>query len=112
MPSECYLIARPYERPECVSVYLSASAIRFDFARAACVVLNELRPGTVLDASLLTGVTTSNAGQAAKRPLASGLKLDKTQASLLAAGVVWKPRTVQEALKDWVTNPRGKPLGE
>lgn len=89
-----------------------ASAIRFDFARAACVVLNELRPGTVLDASLLTGVTTSNAGQAAKRPLASGLKLDKTQASLLAAGVVWKPRTVQEALKDWVTNPRGKPLGE
>jgi len=85
---------------------------RYDFARAACVVLNELRPGTVLDASLLTGVTTSNAGQAAKRPLASGLKLDKTQASLLAAGVVWKPRTVQEALKDWVTNPRGKPLGE
>jgi len=87
---------------------------RYDFARAACVVLNELRPAVPLDAGLLTSVTTSNAGQAAKRPLDSGLKLDKLNATLADAGVahLWKPRSVQEALKDWLANPRGKPLGQ
>ena len=39
-------------------------------------------------------------------------KLDKLYATLEAAGTPWKPRTVQEALKDWVTSPRGKPLGQ
>jgi len=35
--------------------------------------------GAKLDAGLLSGVDTSNAGQAAMRPLASGLTLDKMQ---------------------------------
>jgi len=84
---------------------------RYDFAKYIVDMLNELRPGTPLDASLLKPVTTSNAGQTAKRPLDSGLKLDKLQATLAAAGISWKPRTVQEALKDWVSDPRGKALG-
>ena len=105
---------------------------RLAFAEQAVAALNELRGGAAsgggkrqkasngaaagggggggatLDAKLLNGVTTSNAGQAAKRPLASGLTLDKAY-SLIPG---WKPRSVKEALADWVANPRGKPLGE
>jgi len=82
---------------------------RYDFAIAAVAALNKLRPGVApMDASLLTSVTTSNAGQAAKRPLASGLKLDRVQ-SLIPS---WKPLTVHEALVNWLTSSRGKPLGE
>ena len=82
---------------------------RYDFARAAVDALNRLRAGQVapMDATLLTGVATSNAGQAAKRPLASGLLLDKVKSVIPG----WQPRTVAEALADWVSNPRGKPLG-
>jgi dTDP-4-dehydrorhamnose reductase len=61
-----------------------------------------------LDGSLLSRVATSNAGQAALRPLASGLTLHKTMAAIPK----WKPRTVEEAIADWIANPRGKPLGE
>jgi len=61
-----------------------------------------------LDKGLLAGVTTSNAGQTALRPLDSGLKLDKVQAAIPG----WKPRTVVEALEHWAANPRGKPLGQ
>ena len=61
-----------------------------------------------LDAKLLNGVTTSNAGQAAKRPLNSGLKLDKAY-SLLKG---WKPRTVEQAVQHWLANQRGKALGD
>ena len=55
-------------------------------------------------------MTTSNAGQTALRPLASGLKMDKATAAL--AG--WKPKTVKEAIQDWCSNPMegAKPLGE
>jgi len=83
---------------------------RLSFAEEACSALNSSRGGSAprLDASLLKGVETTNAGQAAKRPLASGLTLDK------AYGLIpgWKPRTVKEALAHWMANPRGKPLGE
>ena len=61
-----------------------------------------------LDAKLLNGVTTSNAGQAAKRPLNSGLTLEKCQ-SLIPG---WKPRSVKDAIAHWLANPRGKPLGQ
>lgn len=84
---------------------------RLAFAEVACSALNDLRKGEVaafLDTALLSGVTTSNAGQAAKRPLTSGLTLDKTYAAIPG----WKPRTVKEALADWMKNPRGKPLGQ
>lgn len=72
-------------------------------------VVQALSPALAgLNGSLLTGVATSNAGQAALRPLASGLTLDKT----LAAIPGWKPRSVEEAIQHWMDNPRGKPLGE
>lgn len=93
-----------------VNVGGSESLGRLAFAEAACAALNDLRKGevtAVLDPKLLTGVTTSNAGQAAKRPLTSGLTLDKAY-SLIPG---WKPRTVKEALAHWMANPRGKPLG-
>lgn len=61
-----------------------------------------------LDAKLLTSVRTENANQPARRPLASGLKLEKAYA--LIPG--WRPRSVKDALTDWLANPRGKPLGE
>ena len=32
--------------------------------------------------------------------------------TLKAAGLDWKPRSVQEALTDWINNPRGKALGQ
>ena len=75
-----------------------------------CMVVGELSGLNwhSLDASHLKGVTTSNSGQAAKRPLASGLRLDKTLALLPS----WRPRSVGAALKNWKENPRGKPLGE
>jgi len=80
---------------------------RADFGTAVVAALNELQPSAAkLDPSLIKGVTTSNAGQTAMRPLASGLKLDKVSAVLGS----WKPRSVAEAIKDWVDNPRGKPL--
>ena len=52
---------------------------RLAFAQIAVEALNEARGASAgrLDAALLKGVTTSNAGQAAKRPLGSGLTLDK-----------------------------------
>lgn len=84
---------------------------RLAFAQLAVAALNEAAAGNggaPLDPGLLCGVTTSNAGQAAKRPLASGLTLDKLGALLPG----WRPRTVKEALKHWVAAPRGKPLGE
>ena len=87
------------------------SLSRLAFAEAACAALNDLRKGEVtpvLDPKLLTGVTTSHVGQAAKRPLVSGLTLDKAYA--LIPG--WKPRTVKEALAHWMAHSRGKPLGE
>ena len=81
---------------------------RLAFGEMAVAALNSLVGTMKLDAKLLNGVTTSNAGQAAKRPLSSGLTLDKTYAAIPG----WKPRTVPEALKDWISNPRGKPLGQ
>jgi len=79
---------------------------RLDFGKKVIDALNPILGG--FDASLLHGVETSNAGQAALRPLASGLTLDKTQAAIPG----WKPRTVEEAVKHWMANPRGKPLCE
>ena len=70
--------------------------------------LNGSKCGLTLDKGLLKPVATSNAGQAAMRPLWSGLTLDKVQAVL----PTWKPRTVEEAIADWVANPRGKALGQ
>ena len=61
-----------------------------------------------LDKALIKPVTTTNAGQAALRPLDSGLKLDKLSAALPG----WKPRTVKEAINDWLDNPMGLPLGQ
>ena len=63
-----------------------------------------------LDKALVKPVTTSNAGQAALRPLASGLTLTKLQAAIPG----WKPRSVGDAIADWVANPMegAKPLGE
>jgi len=61
-----------------------------------------------LDKRGIKPVTTSNAGQAALRPLDSGLTLDKTLATIPG----WKPRSVADALADWAANPRGKPLGQ
>jgi dTDP-4-dehydrorhamnose reductase len=83
---------------------------RYDFALEVVKVLNEVMPADAskLDAALLKSVTTSNAGQAALRPLASGLKLDKLKTALPN----WKPRTVREALTDWLQCPSGKPLGQ
>ena len=81
---------------------------RLAFAQLAVEALNEVRPGPKLNASLLNGVTTSNAGQTAKRPLGSGLTLDKAY-SLIPG---WRPRTTKEALQHWMNNPRGKELGK
>ena len=83
---------------------------RLAFAQIAVEALNESRPygSPYLNAALLNGVITSNAGQTAKRPLGSGLTLDKAYA--LTPG--WRPRTVKEGLKHWMANPRGKPLGQ
>ena len=85
---------------------------RADFAYALVDALAELGGGAALklDKALIKPVTTSNAGQTALRPLASGLKMDKTSAAL--AG--WKPRTVKEAIEDWIANDMdgAKPLGE
>ena len=64
--------------------------------------------GLPINAALLNGVTTSNAGQAAKRPLDSGLTLDKTFATIPG----WRPLSVKESIKHWVATPRGKALGE
>ena len=63
-----------------------------------------------LDKALVKPVTTSNAGQAALRPLASGLTLTKLQAAIPG----WKPRSVRDAIADWVAKPMegAKPLGE
>jgi len=83
---------------------------RTDFGHAVIDALNA-RPGATaksLDKSLIIPVTTSNAGQAALRPLDSGLKLDKLNAALPG----WKPRTVKEAINDWLERPMGKPLGQ
>mmetsp|Transcript_53545 Transcript_53545/g.88906 ORF Transcript_53545/g.88906 Transcript_53545/m.88906 type:complete len:497 (+) Transcript_53545:23-1513(+) len=82
---------------------------RLAFAKVIVEAINKLEPaGAKLDAALLNGVTTSNAGQAALRPLASGLKLDKLKAVLPE----WKPSTIHEALENWLKQPIGKPLGE
>ncbi len=82
---------------------------RYDFALEVCGALNQARSvGARLDVALLNSVTTSNAGQAAKRPLSSGLDLSKL--STLLPG--WKPRTVKQAIAHWVGAPRGKALGE
>ena len=80
---------------------------RADFAYA---VVDALAERTGLDKAHIKPVTTSNAGQTALRPLASGLKMDKTTAAL--AG--WKPRTVKAAIEDWMANDMegAKPLGE
>ena len=63
-----------------------------------------------LDKALVKPVTTSNAGQAALRPLASGLTLTKLQAAIPG----WKPRSVRDAIADWVASPMegAKALGE
>jgi len=82
---------------------------RYDFGTALVASLNQLRPaGPKLDAGLLKSVSTSNAGQAAMRPLASGLKLDKLKKVLPE----WRPRSVHAALEHWMANPMGKTLGE
>lgn len=83
---------------------------RLAFANAVVDSLNTLDPflGFKFDAGLLKGVATSNAGQTAMRPLASGLKLDKIKAVLPE----WKPSTIHEALADWMQRPTGKPLGQ
>ena len=83
---------------------------RTDFGHAVIDALNA-RPGATakpLDKALIKPVTTTNAGQAALRPLDSGLKLDKLSAALPG----WKPRTVKQAMNDWLDNPMGKPLGQ
>jgi dTDP-4-dehydrorhamnose reductase len=83
---------------------------RTDFGHAVVDALNA-RPGATakpLDKALIKPVTTTNAGQAALRPLDSGLKLDKLSAALPG----WKPRTVKEAINDWLDNPMGLPLGQ
>jgi hypothetical protein len=148
---------------------------RLAFAQIAVAALNDARglSSPHLDGALLNGVTTSNAGQAAKRPLASGLTLDKLCATLaplphslatrgcaarararlhaslhaplgphsrharrepvrMAAAVSscasvpeagarwrratlipgWRPRSVKEAIADWIASPTGKPLGQ
>ena len=83
---------------------------RHDFACEAVRTLNRLRGGVraPMDAALLKPMTTDNVGQAARRPLTCGLKHDAL-ASYLPG---WKPRSVQEAIEDWIAAPRGKPLGE
>lgn len=83
---------------------------RLAFAQLAVEALNEYRGATAppLMPALLNGVTTSNAGQAARRPLASGLTLDKTFSVIPG----WRPLSVKESIKHWIATPRGKPLGE
>uniref|UniRef100_A0A7S0LAY0 RmlD-like substrate binding domain-containing protein n=1 Tax=Coccolithus braarudii TaxID=221442 RepID=A0A7S0LAY0_9EUKA len=82
---------------------------RYDFGLELAKAFNELIPDAPkLDTSLIASIATSNSGQAALRPLASGLKSEKLRAALPG----WKPRTVREALTDWVTNPTGKALGD
>ena len=84
---------------------------RSDFAAAIVKALNGMRKATSLpqlDGALVRPTPTSNAGQTAKRPLASGLKLDK----LARALPDWRPRPVAECLAHWVAHPRGKPLGD
>ncbi len=81
---------------------------RAAFAEKALAALSGASGLGALDPKLVVLVATSNAGQVALRPLASGLKLEK----LLVALPGWKPRTVDEALKHWVENPFGKPLGQ
>ena len=56
------------------------------------------------------GLSAAAAGQAALRPLASGLTLTKLQAAIPG----WKPRSVGDAIADWVASPMegAKPLGE
>merc|ERR1719352_1363802 len=80
---------------------------RTDFGYQAIEALNARKAtATPLDKAKISPVTTSNAGQAALRPLASGLKLDKLSAALPG----WKPRTVKEAINDWLDRPMGKLL--
>jgi len=83
---------------------------RLDFAKEVVEALNALSidKTKLLSADLLSAVTTSNSGQAALRPLASGLKLDRLQAEIPD----WKPRSVKEAMADWMGNPTGKMIGE
>eukprot|EP00908_Phaeocystis_cordata_P025673 Transcript_814.p1 GENE.Transcript_814~~Transcript_814.p1 ORF type:complete len:498 (-),score=230.30 Transcript_814:558-2051(-) len=81
---------------------------RASFGERVVSALNARAGAKPLDKKLITPVTTSNAGQAALRPLDSGLKLDKLSATLPG----WKPRTVEQAINDWLDRPMGKPLGQ
>ena len=65
---------------------------RASFGERVVSALNARAGAKPLDKKLITPVTTSNAGQAALRPLDSGLKLDKLSATLPG----WKPRTVEQ----------------
>ncbi|KAL1527265.1 hypothetical protein AB1Y20_015940 [Prymnesium parvum] len=60
-----------------------------------------------LDKKPIVPLTTENNGQAALRPLDSGLSLEKVQAIIPG----WQPRSVRDALAHWIANPRGKLLG-
>jgi len=58
-----------------------------------------------LDARLIEGVDTASLNQCAPRPLNAGLKIEKLRATL----PVLHLHSVEEAAKDWMANPRGKP---
>ncbi|MHC4225025.1 MAG: SDR family oxidoreductase [Planctomycetota bacterium] len=58
-----------------------------------------------LDARLIEGVDTASLNQRAPRPLNAGLKIEKLRAALPALRL----HTVEEAARDWMANPRGKP---
>ena len=74
---------------------------RVAFTKAIVENLNELVGPQTLSTEMLTPVVTSNAGQAALRPLASGLKLEKAYKEIPQ----WRPRPVAEALRHWMDNP-------
>lgn len=57
-----------------------------------------------LDPSLIEGIDTASLNQKARRPLQAGMNVDKLRAALPDL----KLHTVEEAVADWLANPRGK----
>jgi len=75
---------------------------RYDFAVEIASLLG-------LDKDLIKAVTTKEVKQVAKRPLSAGMKIDKLLGFLDGS---FQPRSVKEALQDWVSHPgdHSKPL--
>jgi dTDP-4-dehydrorhamnose reductase len=71
---------------------------RLEFAR-------RLAGAAGLDTRLIEGVDTVSLNQRAPRPLIAGLKVEKLRANLPALHL----HSVEEAARDWMANPRGKP---